>query len=293
MEGKTMKYETVLYEKKKQVVYITLNRPQKLNAVSPELIRDWSAAITGAEEDDDVKVIVFKGAGRAFSAGADLSGVGFVYGMKEPKHGEKGGRVPQRVKLKFDRNLFLEFHRKVLLCPKLTIAQMHEYCLGVAFNIVLHCDMLIASDDCKIGHVEERLGQGGMTLSPIMVLRCGLTRALDLCLTGKMITGKQAVEYGLVNRAVAKEILDKEVRELANGLALHPKDGIAMGKATRHMLYETMGVTKGLVEHFIMHSFQTNRVYDPDEYNFFKQRRDKGVREAAHEKHDLYKALNK
>lgn len=287
-------YEFVLYEKEGHIATITLNRPDRLNAVSPELVRDWEAAMNEAEDDDDIKVIIFKGAGRAFSAGADLTGVGFVYGMKEPKPGEKGkSRIPQRVKLKFDRNLFLEFHRKVLLCPKLTIAQMHEYCLGIAFNIVLHCDYLMASEDCKVGHVEERLGQGGMTISPIMVLRAGLTRSMDLCLTGKMIDGVKAVEMGLINRAVPKEELDKEVRELAEGLALHPKDGIAMGKAARHMMYETMGVTKGLVEHFIMHSFQTNRVYDADEYNFFKQRRDKGVREAAHEKHDYFKALDK
>ena len=288
-----MEYEFVLYEKDGHIAHITLNRPERLNAVSPELVRDWDAAMHEAEEDDDIKVIIFKGAGRAFSAGADLTGVGFVYGMKEPKSGEKAGRIPQRVKMKFDRNLFLEFHRRVLLCPKLTIAQMHEYCLGIAFNIVLHCDFLIASEDCRMGHVEERLGLGGMTISPIMVLRAGLTRSMDLCLTGKMIDGLKAVEMGLINRAVPKDELDKEVRELAAGLALHPKDGIAIGKASRHMMYETMGVTKGLVEHFIMHSFQTNRVYDPDEYNFFKQRRDKGVREAAHEKHDYFKALDK
>jgi enoyl-CoA hydratase len=289
-----MKYETVSYEKDGHIAHITLNRPKKLNAVSPELVRDWEAAMFEAEEDDDIKVIIFKGAGRAFSAGADLSGVGYVYGMKDPKPGQKGRqRVPQRVKLKFDRNLFLEFHRKVLLCSKLTIAQLHGYCLGIAFNIVLHCDMIIASEDCKMGHVEERLGQGGMTISPIMVLRAGLTRSMDLCLTGKMIDGRKAVEMALINRAVAADTLDTEVRELAAGLALHPKDGIAFGKAVRHMMYETMGCTKGLVEHFIMHSFQTNRVYDPDEYNFFKQRRDKGVREAAHEKHKYYKALDK
>ena len=289
-----MEYEFVLYEKDRHIAHIILNRPERLNAVSPELVRDWEAAMKEAEEDDDIKVIIFKGAGRAFSAGADLTGVGFVYGMKEPKSGEKAaGRIPQRVKLKFDRNMFLEFHRKVLLCPKLTIAQMHEYCLGIAFNIVLHCDYLIASEDCKLGHVEERLGQGGMTISPIMVLRAGLTRSMDLCLTGKMIDGLKAVEMGLINRAVPKDILDQEARELAAGLALHPKDGIALGKASRHMMYETMGVTKGLVEHFIMHSFQTNRVYDTDEYNFFKQRRDKGVKEAAHEKHEYFKALDK
>ena len=288
-----MEFETVLYEKDKHIATITLNRPEKLNTVSPELFRDWEAAMHVAEDDDDIKVIIFKGAGRAFSAGADLSGVGFVYGMKEPTPGEKVKRVSQRVKLKFDRNLFLELHRKVLLCPKLTIAQLHTYCLGIAFNLVLHCDYLIASEDCKMGHVEERLGLGGMTISPIMVLRAGLTRSMDLCLTGKMIDGRQAVEMGLINRAVPAEDLEEEVRELAEGLALHPKDGIAIGKATRHMLYETMGCTRGLLDHYLMHTFQTNRVYDEDEYNFFKQRRDKGVREAAHEKHDYFKALDK
>jgi enoyl-CoA hydratase len=288
-----MEYEAVLYEKEGQVAYITLNRPKKLNTVNTELFRDWGLAIGEAERDDDVKVVVFKGAGRCFSAGAPLDEVGFVYGMKEPQPGEKPGKVPQRARLAYDRSLFLDFFRKVLLCKKITIAQMHEYCLGVAFSIVMHCDLLIASDDCKMGHVEERLGLAGLTLMPIMVLRCGLTRSLDLCLTGKMITGKQAAEYNLINRAVPKEILETEVRELANGLALYPKDGIAIGKVARELMYETMGVTRGSLEHYIMHSFQTNRVYGPEEHNFFKQRRDKGVREAAHEKHDHYKALDK
>jgi enoyl-CoA hydratase len=288
-----MAYKTVLYEKESQIVYITLNRPEKLNTITAELFHDWQAAITEAEGDDDVKVIVFKGAGRCFSAGAPLDQVGFVYGMKEPKPGEKGGRVPQRVRLNFDRTLFLDFFRRVLLCNKITIAQLHEYCLGVAFSLVMHCDLLIASEDCKLGHVEERLGLAGMTIMPIMVLRCGLTRAMDLCLTGKMITGKQAADYNLINRAVPKEVLADEVRELAKGLALYPKDGIAFGKVTRELLYEDFGVTRGMVEHYILHSFQTNRVYDTDEYNFFKQRRDKGVKGAAHEKHDYYKALDK
>jgi enoyl-CoA hydratase/carnithine racemase len=67
-----MEYKTVLYEKEGQVAYVTLNRPDKLNSVSPDLVIDWTAAITEAEDDDDVKVIVFKGAGRCFSAGAPL-----------------------------------------------------------------------------------------------------------------------------------------------------------------------------------------------------------------------------
>jgi enoyl-CoA hydratase len=288
-----MEYEQIIYEKEGQIAYITLNRPDKMNSVTREMFLSWGHAIEEAEQDDDIKVIIFRGAGRCFSAGAPLDQVGHVYGMKTPKPGEKGGKVPMRVKINFDRGLFQEFFRKVLLCRKITIAQMHEYCLGVAFSIVMHCDLLIASDDCRVGHVEERLGLAGLTLMPIMVLRAGLTKSLDLCLTGKMITAQQAVEWNLINRVVPKADLATEVRELAEGLALYPRDGIAIGKVGRELLYETMGVTRGMMEHYIMHTFQTNRVYESDEYNFFKQRRDAGVKGAAHEKHKFYSALDK
>ena len=106
-----------------------------------------------------------------------------------------------------------------------------------------------------------------------------------------MITGAQAAQYNLVNRAVPENSLNEEVKELANGLALHPKDGIAMGKVTREMMYTTMGIDRGLVDHYIMHTVQTNRVLEPGEVNFFKMRRDKGVRSCSR-KTRHFKALD-
>jgi len=289
-----MEYEQIIYEKVgPHIVYITLNRPEKLNSVTREMFLSWGKAITEAENDDDVKVIVFRGAGKCFSAGAPLDQVGYVYGMKDPEHGKRGGKVPLRVKLNFDRSLFYEFFSKVLFCKKLTIVQMHKYCLGVAFSIALHADLLIADEDCKMGHVEERLGLAGQTLMPIMVERCGLTKALDLCLTGKMITAQKALEWDLINRVVPTADLEKEVRELAEGLALYPKDGIAVGKVAREQLYELRGITRGMMDHYFTHTLQTFRTYSEDESNFFKERRDKGVKEAARGKHEYYKALDK
>ena len=238
-----MDYEQILYEKvTPHIVYITLNRPDKLNSVTREMFTSWGRAITEAEDDDDVKVIVFRGAGECFSAGAPLDQVGYVYGMKDPKHGERGGKVPLRVKLNFDRSLFFEFFSKVLFCKKLTIVQMHKYCLGVAFSISLHADLLIADEECKMGHVEERLGLAGQTLMPIMLERCGLTKALDLCLTGKMITAQTALDWNLINRVVPTADLEKEVRELAEGLALYPKDGIAVGKVAENNCMSSGGL---------------------------------------------------
>ena len=86
-----MEYEQIIYEKvSPHIVYITLNRPEKMNSVTHEMFQSWGKAITEAERDDDVKVIVFRGAGKCFSAGAPLDQVGYVYGMTDPKHGERG-----------------------------------------------------------------------------------------------------------------------------------------------------------------------------------------------------------
>ena len=120
-----MKYKNIIYEKSDYIARVTLNRPQTLNAMCPELNDEISKAIKEVNQDDDVKVVIFKGAGRALSAGADLSKVGFVYGWKEPKPEEKSRRPSLRVRLHFDRLTFWEQSQEILLCHKLTIAQAH------------------------------------------------------------------------------------------------------------------------------------------------------------------------
>ena len=288
-----MKFKNIIYEKSDYIARITLNRPQTLNAMCPELSDDISRAIKDVNEDDEVKVVIFKGAGRALSAGADLTKVGFVYGWKEPKPGEKGRRPSLRARLQFDRRTFWEQSQELLLCHKLTIAQAHGFLLGASLDLFLNCDLIIASENCKLGHVEERLGLAGNTISPILVLRCGLTQALELCITGKMIDGKEASRIGLINRAVPADKLEAEVNELAQGLAQFPRDGIALGKASRHSLYDIMGVTQGLTHSYLQHTMGTELSFEPDEFNFFKERRDKGARKAAHQKQDFYKELDK
>ena len=108
-----------------------------------------------------------------------------------------------------------------------------------------------------------------------------------------MINGKEASRIGLVNRAVPADKLEAEVNEFVEGLARYPRDGIALGKTSRQYLYDMMGITRGLTHSYIMHTMQTNMHFEPDEYNFFKERRDRGVKDAAHGKHDFYKGLDK
>jgi enoyl-CoA hydratase len=198
-----------------------------------------------------------------------------------------------RARLHFDGKTFFNQCQELLLCQKITIVQAHGFLLGAGLNFFMNCDMLFASEDCKMGHVEERLGLAGATITPMMILRCGYTKAMELCLTGKMIDGKEACKVGIVNRAVPANKLEEEVNEFAEGLTRYPKDGIALGKVSRHIIYDMMGITSGLTHSYVMHTLQTNITFEPDEFNFFKQRRDDGVTGAAHGKHDFYKALDK
>ena len=287
-------YQNIIYEKDRYIAKITLNRPQKRNPLDRAVtLPELNDAISVAEWDDDVKVIILKGAGAAFCCGFDLSEVGFMYGMKEPKHGETARRPSQRIRLLQDRYMQAEFMRHVLFCHKTTIAQVHGYCLGGGLMMVEKCDLIISAEDCKFGFVEERLGTGGNTLSPTLIFRVGLTKALEMQITGKMIDGKEAARINMINRAVPADELETEVNELARGIALYSRDGLAVSKATRHAVYESLGLSQWFNTAYWGHTLMTNMQWEPDEYNFFKERRDRGVTEAAHGKDDFYKALDK
>jgi enoyl-CoA hydratase len=282
-------FKDVIYERSGYVARITLNDPETLNTG----VKDFWKALAVVDEADDLKVLIIKGAGRALAAGAPLHEVGFVYGWKEPKTGEKSPRTPIRHRLKFDRNLFYECAQKLLFFPKITVVQAHGYLLGASMDMYMLCDFIIGAEDCQFGEVEVRLGMPNLTITPMMILRCGLTNALDLCLTGRMLDGKEAARIGLINRAVPAVRLEAEVNRYAEGFAKFPFDGISMGKASKQVVYDIMGITSGLTNHFMMHTMGTNIHFEDDEFNFFKARRDMGVREAVRARSKFYKQLDK
>jgi enoyl-CoA hydratase len=286
---KAAEFNDVIYEKSGYVARITLNKPEALNTG----VKDMGQAMELAAEADDVKVLIFRGAGRALAAGAPLNEVGFVYGWKEPKHGEKAPQTPLRYRLKFDRKLFYEEALKMLFFPKITVVQAHGFLLGAMMDLFLGCDFIVGAEDCRFGEIEVRLGIPVLTLTPLMVLRCGLTHALDLCLTGRMFDGKEAERIGLINRAVPAAQLEKEVNRYAEGFAKFPRDGVLMGRAAKQAVCDAMGVTAGMTTSFLMHTMNTSIHFEEDEFNFFKARRDMGVRDAIHARNKFYELLDK
>jgi enoyl-CoA hydratase len=287
-----MSYKYVIYEKEGEIATITFNKPEKMNSyVIISVGEDFAEvldAITRAEEDDEIKVIIFKGAGRCFSAGQDLSKVGFVYGFGTKKDER---RPSQRVRLKMDRMGISEGYKRFFLCPKLTIAQVHGYALEAGLMIAMLCDFFICSDDCMMGFPGQRIGfaGGGEHTFGHLMMTVGMRRALDLYISGRQINGKEAEQIGLVTKSVPPDKLEEEVRTLAKALCLMPRDGIAIGKACRHLFYDRMGLNDSFTYGYITHTLFTNVRHEPGEFNFFRERREKGAKAAFHEKDDMRK----
>jgi enoyl-CoA hydratase len=290
-----MSSETLIYEKEDfeegSMVTITMNKPETLNALNIEFSREIDDAITEVEHDDDVKVVVFKGAGKSFSCGYDLGRVYFVYGGGSGKPEDKSRRPSQRSRLAYDR-WRSDSLRRIFLLDKITIAQVHGYCIGGGLYMSLCCDMTIAAEDAKIGHSEQRLGfSGAMYVFPLEVALIGQKRARELLLTGKLIDGIEAERIGLVNQVYPADQLDTETRKLARSMTLLPRDGIAIGKATARLAYDSMGISSAFGQGYIGHTLFTNIRYEEGEFNFIKRRRDVGMREAVKERDARYKGL--
>ena len=283
-------YQYVIYETDGNIARITLNRPEKLNAFPfyGGITADFHAALTEAEEDDDIKVVIIKANGRAFSAGHDLEEVGFVYGYGTGEAGER--RPSQRIRLKIDRMGFGENHRRLFYFPKITIAQVHGYCIGEGMIIATLCDITIAAEDAQLGHSEQRLGFAGSGIGsiPHLMLAVGWKRGRELLLTGRHISGREAAEIGLVNRAVPSDKIEDEVNKMAEAMCLLPRDGIAIGKAMTEAVYDRFGLGSGFVYGYIGHTLFTNLRWESDEYNFFRERRDKSAKAGFHGRDDRF-----
>ena len=286
-----MSYKYVIYEKEGETAKITLNKPDKLNTYTFISVGDDFAEILDAfkqaENDDEIKVVILKGAGSCFSAGQNLAKVGFVYGFGTSSEER---RPSQRIRLKMDRDGIADGFRAIFLCPKLTIAQVHGHCLEAGIMMAMACDFTIVADDANIGFPGQRIGfaGGGEHSFGHLVTMMGLKRAVDIYVTGRHISGQEAAQMGLATRSVPPDKLEEEVTNLAKDLCLMPRDGIAIGKATRHLFYDRMGLNDAFTYGYITHTLFTNLQHEPDEFNFFRQRREKGARDAFHERDDRY-----
>jgi len=285
-----MSYKYVIYEKDGEIATITLNRPEKLNVMDfpgdGGIMDDFSAALDEASNDDDLKVLIIKGAGRAFCAGHDLERIYKVYEEWDKEPGKR--RPSQRARLLTDRR-WLEVHQKLLLHPRVTIAQVHGHCIGEGAAIAEMCDISVVSEDAHISHAEQRLGFAGSGINLIPLFQTvGYKKARWMCLTGEAISGIEAERIGWATKAVPPDKLDEEVKKIAKQVTLLPKDGIAIGKVSNHMILDILGLTAGWLQGYMTHTLFTNLRYEPGEFIFVKDRKDKGARAGFHKRDERY-----
>jgi len=207
-------------------VRLTLNRPAKLNALSGELVEQLDSAMDAAIADPDVRVIVIAGAGRAFSAGYDLT---------EESEGGMGGPVGWRRALAVDVAATL----KILDSPKPVIAQIHGYALAGGLELAMACDLVVAAEGTKLGEPEIRYGSAPVTL--LMPYLIGQKKTRELLLTGDLIDAVEAERIGLINRVVSAERLEAEVDGLADRLARTPPEVMGPTKAMLNRAMDAAG----------------------------------------------------
>ena len=202
-----MEFETILYDKKDHVARITLNRPDALNAINRTMVTELGKVLDDSETDRDVRVVVITGAGRAFCSGADLK-----FASEE--------LTTSQAEQEFFRFANRVMMRRIETLSKPVIAAVNGYAMAGGFEILTVADLVIAAEDAMIGDMHIKHGLLAAGGAPYRLpLLIGMRKAKELMFTGKTITGKEAEEIGLVNKAVPASILQSTVDALAAELA--------------------------------------------------------------------------
>jgi len=269
-----MTFETLVYTTDGAIATITLSRPNELNTIVPPMPEEFEAAINLAVKDASIKVIILRGAGRSFCAGYDFGGGFHLWDEYITTNGawDAGkdfawataqGLAPTQK--------FMSMWR----APKPVIAQVHGWCVGGGSDTALCADIVIASEDARIGTPYSRMW--GCYLSGMWLYRLGLTKAKEYALTGKPLSGREAADVGLINRAVPFAQLEGTVRQMARQLASIPLSQLAAMKLVVNQAYENMGLNSTQTLGPILDGLMRNT---PDAIDFIRLAEKDGVRAA-------------
>lgn len=214
----------------RHIAFITLNRPDKLNAINAGMLDELERALDTAEADEHVRAIVLQGEGRAFSAGFDLDSPAF------------GSGDPDAIR----RELARDFRAIMRFwdCPKPTVAAVHGYCLGSSMEICAVCDVIVAAEGSMFGAPEVRFGSGIVCL--VLPWIIGLKHANEILLTGDNISAARALEIGLVNKVVPEGDLRPEAEAMARRIAANDALAVRLTREAIRKSLEAAGFRKTL-----------------------------------------------
>lgn len=251
-----MAFQNVIYERREPIAYLTLNRPEKLNALNSGLVADLQEALAVAEADPDVRAVIITGAGRAFSAGFDINP---DPGSPSPHDGPPDAWRNHLQEL-------IDTFMQVWRLSKPVIAAVNGYALGGACELVQVCDVKIASDRAVLGEPEIRAGFGPpLLITPYSV---NLAHAKELLLTGDTVDAHEAARIGLVNRVVPHDQLMPECERVARKMCLMSQVGVKMTKIAVNRALENMGFLNAVAQNLeLMTIFDTSASPEQDQFN--------------------------
>jgi enoyl-CoA hydratase/carnithine racemase len=260
-------YQTIRFEQREGIGYITLHRPEKLNAISRTMLAELRHVLAAIDKDEAVRVVILTGAGRAFSAGFDISGENRDKEIYELQPDE------WREHLKEDIDTFM----MIWTLSKPVIAAINGYALAGACELAQICDIKIASDRAVLGEPEIRFGTGPPLL--ITPFNVGLTKAKELLLTGDTIDAHEAERLGMINRVVPHDQLMAECERTARKLMKIAQVGLKMNKLAVNRALEGMGFLQAIQHNLelVVH-FDTSRT--PEQEQFNQIRAERGLRAA-------------
>jgi enoyl-CoA hydratase/carnithine racemase len=226
---------TVLYEAEGAVATLTLNRPDRLNTITPELIADLREALATAWDDAAIHAIRLRGAGRSFCAGYDIG-----WGAESMTEIDAAGPWDPIADYQ-NMSRFVDAYMSLWRSPKPVIAQVHGFCVGGGTDFALCSDLIVCSEDCRIGYPPARVW--GSPTTAMWTYRVGLERSKRLLLTGDPLDGRTAVQWGLASEAVPEAELDGAAMALARRVAQLPSNQLHMMKLLVNQCYEQMGLS--------------------------------------------------
>jgi enoyl-CoA hydratase/carnithine racemase len=277
-----MKYENVLLEIEGNIATITLNRPEKLNAVNDAMLMEFQAALDEVGKDKECWVVIIQGAGKSFSVGQDLSGVGTDIVM--PPNPRRKAYLSDMFATEMQNSLMWQ---SLFELPKRTIAQVHGYCLGAGLDLAMSCQTIIATEDAIFGDPSVRMGLASP--NPLWTFRVGLKKAKELLFTGKYIDGREAERIGLIMKAVSPDKLEDEVDLAADtfikSVNIGGRDGVVDVWLTNMTILDLGGLAAA--RKFATHIHALSAIQRPErsiidrgEFNFYDIRDQKGLKAA-------------
>ncbi|MCI8646425.1 MAG: enoyl-CoA hydratase/isomerase family protein [Firmicutes bacterium] len=209
-------FQSIKFEKKEEIIFLTINKPEVLNALDAEVLEELRQALDIAEKDESIKALIVTGEGRAFVAGADIS----AQSALDLEGGRNWGRNGSAI------------FRRLELLPIPTIAAVNGFALGGGCELALACDMIFASTKAKFGQPEVSLGiTPGFSGTQRLPRRIGKARAMEMILTGRMMKADEALQVGLVNKVTDPEALLDEAEEMARSILKNGPLAVKYAKA--------------------------------------------------------------